>query len=191
MEQKATGIILAGGKSSRMGTDKGLLPLKGKAMITYVIDALKKLNLPTIIVANNPAYLKFGLPVFEDEFRDMGPVAGIYTGLKHSDTELNIILSCDIPFVSEKLLRLLLNKAEDYDVVLCAFNNQVHPLIGMYKKSTLSTFERHLKMNQRKLMTVCNDLTLHIINLNESPDVCNEQFVTNINTPDELKRIEK
>ncbi len=84
---QATGIILAGGKSSRMGEDKGLVLLNGKPMIQYVIEALKGVVSDIIIISNNASYNKFGIPVYPDIIKDKGPVGGIFTGLHHSKTQ--------------------------------------------------------------------------------------------------------
>ena len=100
---KYTAIILAGGKSSRMGSDKGLVLLNGKPMISYIIEILKKMQIPIIIISNNENYKQFGLPVFADIIKEKGPLGGIYTGLKNSKTESNIIVSCDVPFYQIEL----------------------------------------------------------------------------------------
>ena len=107
---QATGIILAGGKSSRMGEDKGLVLLNGKPMIQYVIEALKEVVSDIIIISNNASYNKFRVPVYSDIIKDKGPVGGIYTGLYHSTTELNFCISCDVPMISSDFIFWLLNK---------------------------------------------------------------------------------
>ena len=107
---QATGIILAGGKSSRMGEDKGLVLLNGKPMIQYVIEALKEVVSDIIIISNNASYNKFRIPVYADLIKDKGPVGGIYTGLYHSTTELNFCISCDVPMISSDFILWLLNK---------------------------------------------------------------------------------
>jgi len=182
-----TGIILAGGKSSRMGSDKGLIPLNGKPMIEHVINHLKKLDIPIIIISNNPEYEKFGLPVYEDEFKDKGPVAGIYTGLLHSKTDTNIVLSCDVPFVSTELLQYLLDNSKNNRVTLPKLNGKIHPLVGVYKTDSLPTFKEHLKNDQRKLIKVCNHLNSCILDLSSHPELNNEALFKNMNTQEDLK----
>ena len=89
-----TGIILAGGKSSRMGTDKGLLLLNGKPMVKYVIDVLSKVTSKIIIIANNDEYKQFGYKVYSDLIKDKGPVGGIYTAMNYTNSNTNICISC-------------------------------------------------------------------------------------------------
>ena len=105
---RITGVILAGGKSSRMGTDKGLLELNGKPLIQYAIDTLKSIGLEIIIISNNSDYEQFGFPVYPDIIPDKGPIGGVYTALSYSSTEKNLIVSCDTPFLSKKLLNYLI-----------------------------------------------------------------------------------
>jgi len=84
---KITGIILAGGKSSRMGMDKGFCALNGKPMVQYAIDILEQTCDSIIICSNNSDYELFDLPVIPDIIKDIGPMGGIYSGLKNSKTQ--------------------------------------------------------------------------------------------------------
>lgn len=186
----ATGIILAGGKSSRMGSDKGLLELDGKPMIKHIIDNLALLEIPTMIISNNEEYRRFGLPVHFDKVKDKGPVGGIYSGLSHTETEINIILSCDVPFVSKNLMTYLLENSSDYDIVIPKLGEKIHPLVGIYKKSSIETFKSHLQREQRKLITVCNSLNSHIIDLGKHSTLNDPRLFSNINTREELNTIE-
>jgi molybdopterin-guanine dinucleotide biosynthesis protein A len=97
---KITGIVLAGGRSSRMGEDKSLMKLNGKALVEYSINALRPLCDKVIISSNIAAYDFTGCEVWPDELPDQAPIIGIYSCLKRSETELNVILSCDIPLMS-------------------------------------------------------------------------------------------
>ena len=104
------GIILVGGKSSRMGSDKGLLSYKGKPLVKYSIEALKNKCQHTMLVGENSAYDKFKLPRFEDDTPNLGPLGGIQKGLRMSEQEWNIILSTDIPHVNEWVVNALIEK---------------------------------------------------------------------------------
>ena len=103
------GIILAGGKSSRMGSDKGLLKIENRTFVECVIDAMKPLIDEIIIVSNNPEYDQFGYHRVEDDIKDSGPLAGLYSGLKHSNTEHNLVLSSDIPLIKAEILEKLID----------------------------------------------------------------------------------
>lgn len=181
---KIGAIILAGGKSSRMGQDKGLLLLHNKPMIVHLLDTVRKLTDDVIIISNNSDYLKFELPVYEDLIKDAGPLAGIYTGLTHSKHNKNIVLSCDVPFVSIELLNHLIESSKNYDVVIPTNNNKTHQVIGIYDKTCIPLFKEELEINQRKIKEALKKVRLNVVDANQfSP----KDFV-NINTPEDLRR---
>ena len=109
-KENITGIILAGGQSSRMCRDKGMLDLNVKAFIQYSIEALIPLVSKIIIISDNPDYDDFDAERIKDLIKNSGPLAGIYTGLNASKTEYNLILSCDIPLVQSKALKSLIEE---------------------------------------------------------------------------------
>ncbi|PJB13928.1 MAG: hypothetical protein CO118_11235 [Flavobacteriales bacterium CG_4_9_14_3_um_filter_32_8] len=180
-----TAIILSGGKSSRMGIDKGLLLLNGKPMIQYVIDVVTPLVDEVIIISNQIEYQRFGLPVYEDLIKDAGPLAGIYTGLKYSKHDKNIVVSCDVPFISEKLFQYLINFCTNYDVTIPIKNNKTHQVIGIYDKKCIPIFKNELDNNQRKMKVALEKINLNIVDANQF----DEKEFTNINTSTELKNI--
>jgi len=181
-----TGIILAGGKSSRMRTDKGFLKLNNKLFIEHIIDALKPLVSTTIIVSNLKNYDVFGLQRIDDDIENAGPLAGIYSGLKASKTEYNLVLSCDVPLINKRVLQQLLDAVEnDIDIVQIESQGQQMPLIALYKKQCESIFLKLLLNDERRLhkaVSVCNSKSIVI---NPEDDI----YTTNINTPEHLKNI--
>lgn len=180
---KYTAIILAGGKSSRMGVDKGLMTFRGKAMVEHVINVVKPLVTAIMVVSNNNEYEQFGYPVYKDIIKDKGPIAGIYTGLKHSQTTKNIVLSCDVPFINEAVLKLLINNCEDVDVVIPENDSRTHQLIGVYDKSCVSTFKTELDMDQLKLKLAIKKLNCKVVDANH----IDAKFFNNINSKDDIE----
>ena len=180
---KLTAIILAGGKSSRMGEDKGLMFFKDKPMIQYIIDVVKPLVNEIMIVTNEKKYEQFGYPVYKDIIKDKGPLAGIVTGLTYSTTAKNIVLSCDVPFVNEGILRLLIADCENFDVVIPEKENRTHQLIGVYDKSCLATFKRELENDQRKLKLAIEKLNYKTVNANHIAD----KIFNNINSKHDIE----
>ncbi len=106
VKEEVTGIILSGGKSSRLGEEKGLALFNGKPLIQYAIDILKPVCDKIIISANNQLdeYAKFGFEIVEDQVKGIGPMAGLIAGLNKSVTRYNFVLSCDTPFVQWKTI---------------------------------------------------------------------------------------
>ena len=181
-----TGIILSGGKSSRMGTDKGFLKLKGKTFIEHSIEALKPLVSETIIISNNKAHDAFNLKRYEDAIKDTGPLAGVYTGLKHSKTDYNLVLSCDIPLINTEVLTLLIEAIDDTsEVIQIETNNKTSPLIAVYKSSCASKFYKLLVEGERRLRYAVDQCKVKHVKLNSEIGI----YTSNINTPEELKMI--
>lgn len=154
---KVTGYILAGGKSSRMGTDKGLMNLGGKTLVQYVIDALKPVADKVVIVSNNAEYEKFGFEVIEDEIKGIGPAGGIYTALNHSTSEKNFIISCDMPFVTSDSINFVVVNAHDSEITLPIHNQNLEPLFGVYSKVCLQRWKTLIESGNIKL----HDLVEH------------------------------
>ncbi len=169
-----------------MGTDKGFLRLHNKAFIEYSIEALQPLVSQTLIVSNNPDYDVFGLKRVDDLIADAGPLAGIYTGLKHSKTKYNLVLSCDIPLIRKEILEKLL-EAEDekYDILQIESNGKSMPLIARYKRTCEPVFYKLLQNDERALHSALNHCKVKNIVLNSE----NQVYTTNINTPEDLKTI--
>lgn len=182
-----TGIILAGGKSSRMGTDKGFLQLNNKHFIQYSIDALKPLVSEIIIVSDHPDYDSFGFKRITDTIKNAGPVCGICSGLEASSTAYNLVLSCDIPLIKTAILERLIENIDDgSDIFQVESNGKTMPLIAIYKKDVIETFKSLLEQGERRLRVAIKSCkSKHIILKKE------EAFTTmNVNTKSELKQVE-
>ena len=182
-----TGIILAGGKSSRMGTDKGFLMLNNKPFVQYSIDALKPLVSEIIIVSDASEYDAFGLKRITDITKDAGPVSGIYSGLEASKTECNFILSCDIPLITSEVLQLLTNAIDDNsDIIQVESNGKSMPLIALYKKRIKDTFKSFLEQDERRLRVAIKNCNFKNVVLDEAY----QNAILNVNTKEEFKQIE-
>ena len=148
-----TGIILAGGKSSRMGTDKGFLNLNGKLFIEQIIEVLTPLVTEIIIVSNDSNYNKFNVKRVNDLIENAGPLAGIYSGLSASKAEKNLVLSCDIPLINSEVLNLLIQQIDDVsEIIQIESNGKTMPLIALYNKDCESVFNALLKKTYHHLL---------------------------------------
>ena len=179
---RKTGIILAGGKSSRMNEDKGLMILNGKPMIQYLIDVLRTVVAEIIIVSNNPAYEQFGCPVYSDLIKDKGPLAGIYTGLFYSQNETNIVLSCDVPYVTEELIAFLIEQHQYFQITIPLKSCRTHQLIGVFSKSCTANFKRSVEKEELKLIAAFKNLSLNVVDANHFDG----DLFRNLNTPNDL-----
>lgn len=125
-------FVLAGGKSSRMGTDKGLVQLGGKPMISYVLEALGETKLPVKIIANNPGYEGFGYPVCRDIVKEKGPMGGLLTALCNTEAEVVLLISCDMPFVNPEAIKLLLRAVDEEQITAALVKDRINPLFAIY-----------------------------------------------------------
>jgi molybdopterin-guanine dinucleotide biosynthesis protein A len=179
--QNTNAYILAGGKSSRMGTDKGLLVIKGKAMIQYVIEQLLPIFSKVIIVSNNPEYEKFGLQVIPDLIKDIGPAGGIYTALDHSDVQLNFIVSCDMPFVTNDAIQFIFKNRMESQIVLLNNSGNLEPLFGLYATNCKVLWLQLINQKIIKLQEMVLQFNLQTIVV-EDNSIFKQSFFENINT---------
>lgn len=184
-KEQLTGIILAGGKSSRMQEDKALMQFNGKTFTELVVNAMNPLVSEILLVSSNPAHKILGLTQIPDIFENAGPLAGIYSGLRQSKIDLNLVLSCDVPLIKTHILQLLLQHEGKFDVVQLSAENRAMPLIALYNKSCLPHFEKCLKKGEYKLQLALADLNVKTISLPPEDAI----FVTNVNTPADFERI--
>jgi len=183
--KEAQTIILAGGDSRRMGSDKGLLKRSGKPFVLKVIEAAKPVSNRVMIITSNDEYKRFGQPVYEDLIKGKGPAGGIYTGLSISKYETNILLSCDIPFIEPSLISVLLSRSGNEDVLIYKDGETRHPLIGVYKKSVSAHFKKCISKNILKMEDILKSLNVKELDL---PEPMRKQ-AQNINTKQEYDEL--
>lgn len=156
-----TGLILAGGRGSRMGSiDKGLVPLAGKPMVAHVLERLSPQVQRLLINANQnlDTYAAFGAPVWPDAMPDFaGPLAGLQTGLMHCETPYLVTAPCDSPFLPADLVQRLAAalQAEDADLAVAVTGEgetrQPHPVFCLAKASLLPHLTQFLEGGGRKV----------------------------------------
>ena len=187
-----TGIILAGGKSVRMGTDKGLLELCGKPLISYAIKVLSELCNTVIISSSSNKYQRFGYQTVPDEFPGIGPLGGIYSALRHCKTEKTLVLSCDLPFVPKELLEFILNNSEGYQVAVpWEGNRHYEPLCGFYSLSIVGQMGAFIKKGNYKLPDLFEEVNVNRLDNNNKLDFYHANLFLNVNSKHELANAEK
>lgn len=186
-KKNTTGILLAGGKSSRMGTDKGFLELKGISFTEHIIAAMRPWVQEIILVSDSVAYDRFGVRRVVDHLRESGPLAGIYSGLFHSETEYNMVLSCDIPKINETVLKLLIDGIDpEKEITQIESCGKTMPLIAVYKKQCMHPIWELLLNGERRVREAVKHFQTKTIALDSKWD----SHVQNINTPEQLKALQ-
>ncbi len=153
-----SGFILAGGKSSRMGTDKALLTFQDKPLLQYMIELIAPFCDNLAISGHNSDYSTFCIEMVPDLYPDCGPIAGIFSSLKYSDSDWNLLVSVDVPFSNDELFQSLISSIGDYDCIIPQHTSGVEPLIGLYNKRTLTVIEEMIKSGDYRLTNLLSKL---------------------------------
>lgn len=183
----ATGIILAGGSSSRMGTNKALLKLGNQTVIEKVIEEMRPITAELIVVTNTFEDYEFlGLPLVADLRKGLGPLAGLEAGLLASSNERNMVVACDMPFISQSLAKLLLDQLADYDAAVPNVEGRLHPLFAAYRKSCLTEIQESLDENQLRMRAFFDRILLKVVN--EPLNQMDSMSLFNMNEPQEYEK---
>ncbi len=189
MIKQITCVILAGGKSSRMGENKAFIECSGKALIEILIDKLSTLFKDLIIVANKPhLYQKYAVVARPDLLKDRGPLGGIYTGLHYSKTKYAFVAACDMPYLNENLVKFISQRIDDHDVVMPEFKGHLEPLCAIYSTNCIGPIEEQLSAGNLKITDFLQYVKVRIIAEEDIIKFDPEglSFV-NINTPEDLR----
>lgn len=183
---QASGFVLAGGQSSRMGRDKALLPYRGTTLVEYVAGTVRE-ALGSVALIGDPAKLgQFGIAVIADEIPGRGPVGGIYTALRTSQTDWNLILACDMPNVPLPLLRDLVRAAETAAcdcIAATGPDGQPEPLCAVYHRRCLPVLTRAIQGSRLKMRDLLNEIGWMGVAVASAA-------LANVNTPEEWSEFE-
>ena len=185
MEDKITVevFVLAGGKSRRMGTDKGLVLFQGIPMIRHILNLLDELQLTTSIISSNPDYLQFGKPVYSDVIPDKGPMGGLYTAMENSKATLILLLACDMPSINKEGIESLLKSAKSDKVIAATNGKQISPLFGCYPRSMKEEVKKAILADNLKMQDFVMSQPHILLDLKA---LKNSEVLENINTREEL-----
>jgi molybdopterin-guanine dinucleotide biosynthesis protein A len=150
-----TSIILAGGKSSRLGRSKLLETIEGKSLIQQVVDRLATLSTEIIIATAHgeaiPCSSTVRIKTVADIYPGKGPLGGIHSGLTASSSPRAIVVSCDTPFLSVSLLKYMTQICPAFDIVVPRIKNEVEPLCAVYSKNCLAPIQELLERDERQI----------------------------------------
>jgi molybdopterin-guanine dinucleotide biosynthesis protein A len=186
-----TGVIQAGGKSTRMGGDpKALMELGGRRIVERVLDVVRQVAERVLLVTNTPdLYAYLGLPMVPDVFPEGGSLGGIYSGLRAAPGDAAFTVACDMPFLSVAVARLVVSRAGEADVVAPRIGEQWETLHACYGKACLGPMERCLRAGRLKITGFFDEVRVHALSEAEIAAVGDPGVVfMNVNTPAELER---
>jgi molybdopterin-guanine dinucleotide biosynthesis protein A len=159
-----TGIILAGGKSSRLGRDKALVDSAGKPLIQRVADRLRAVVDDVIVVTDRPAHFRFlGLQMTSDKYHNVGTLAGLHAGLAAMRSAYGLVVGCDMPLLNADLLRHIVSLRDGYDVVMPQLGEYYEPLHALYSVRCLPCIERAIEAGQRRMLSACAGMRVRYV----------------------------
>lgn len=146
-------ILLAGGRSSRFGSNKALLRIGKKTLIEKIVEKLKKTFSNIIVVGSEETDYSFlkGVTIIQDFLPGMGPIGGLYTGLTYTKADYNFVMACDMPFLTERYFIFFRDITLNYQVIIPSFRGYIEPLAGVYSKECLPAIKIKLLEGDYKI----------------------------------------
>lgn len=194
MSASVTGVILAGGESRRMGSNKALLQLGGRPMIAVVADRLRPVVQEVIIAAADAElYSPYADRWVNDAFPGVGVLGGIHAGLEAATHELALVVGCDMPLIDEKVARWFVWAAESSpstDVVVLRDDKGIEPLHAVYRRTCRPAIEEAIRSGRRRVISFFDQVRVRYVEPAElirlDPDL---RSFRNTNTPEEWREL--
>jgi molybdopterin-guanine dinucleotide biosynthesis protein A len=188
-----SGIVLAGGHSSRLGMDKSFVNVNGRSLIEQIVAKLTRLSDDVIIVTNSPEkYDHLEARRVEDIYPGKGALGGIYSGLRAAANAYILVVACDMPFLDLNLLRYMILLARGHDVVIPKIGGFLEPLHAIYSKSCLEPIDRLLARGGLKIIDFFPEVRVRYVE-EEEVDIFDPQHLSffNVNTLSDLEEMKK
>lgn len=183
-----TAIILAGGKSSRMGYDKALIEIEGVTLIKRQLKLLKRFFKEIIIVTNSPQkYRLRGVKLIKDIIRGKGPLGGIYSGLIASSSFYNFVFACDMPFINSGLIKYMVSLKDNFDAVVPKPKKGYEPLFAIYSKDCIPKIRAIMRTGNLKVLNLFKKIKIRELKKKELSRFRDPlSLFMNINTKEDL-----
>jgi molybdopterin-guanine dinucleotide biosynthesis protein A len=185
-----TGIILAGGKNSRMGQKKAFIEINGIAIVDIILNIFQNLFSEIIIVTNTPEDFKYTKArLVKDIMPGKGPLGGLYTGIKAAAFDRCFVTACDMPYINLQLIKHII-QIKGYDVVVPKVNSKFEPLFAVYSKNCLNTIEKNLSEERLRILDIFSEIKVKEIYEDEMRLYDSKLLsLINLNTPGQLNSI--
>jgi molybdopterin-guanine dinucleotide biosynthesis protein A len=188
-----TAFILAGGRSSRMGRDKAFVVLSGRTLLERAIDLAGSITPNVRVVGPQEKFLTIADTV-DDVFPGCGPLGGIHAALTNTETELNLVLAVDLPFVERDFLFYLISQATQTGALVTAAQTgeRLQPLCAVYRREFVQAAEKALKKKKNKIDILFEQVETRVIIGAEMERMgFSSTMFQNLNTPEELQKAER
>ncbi|WP_313339074.1 molybdenum cofactor guanylyltransferase [Sedimentibacter sp.] len=192
MKKFGTAIILAGGKSSRMGFDKQLLKINERSLMDKLIQKLRQ-EFEEIIIVTNKTELYIGLShkITKDILKDMGVLGGIHAGLNHSLSRFAFVVACDMPNINMEYVRYMKDRLTDNNSLGCVtkFGDWIEPFCSFYSVDLIKNIEKYLESGRRSVNGLIKDVNITYIKEKDARKFSpNWDMFLNLNTKEDLNK---
>jgi molybdenum cofactor guanylyltransferase len=187
VEQGWTGVVLAGGRSSRMGRDKAMIPWEGRTLLGHAL-ALLDPHVDELLVIGDPiTYAQEHDHVVPDAIPGAGPLGGVITAMRHATHDRLLVLACDMPRVPDRLWkRLRSGLAHPISAFVPVCDGRVQPLAAAYHRRCLPVFEALVDRSELKMVHALEQVRATFTQLCPGEDEWPNDMFRNINTPSDL-----
>lgn len=173
-----------------MGEDKALLELNGKSFIQQITETLQRvLNQVVIISDRGEKYQFLDLAIYEDIFKECGPLGGIHSALRNAQTEKVFIVSCDLPLMTSDAIRYIVDRADASNTVVPSVRKMIQPLCGIYGETCLPALEDYLSRGQRKVQQFVKKMNAIVLSMDPELPIDHPEVFTNINTSEDYQKL--
>jgi molybdopterin-guanine dinucleotide biosynthesis protein A len=189
ISHKVSAIVLAGGKSSRLGRDKALEKIHSSSSIIHtIIEKLQAISDDVIIVANDDKYASFTVKVTSDIYLNKGPLAGLHSGLLAAKHSYALVVACDMPFLNVKLLNYMVNLPLNYDALVPKIEGLLEPLHAIYSRECIEPIEKMLKSHRFSMLDLFGIVAIQYL-FQDTITLFDPQYRSffNINSPKTLE----
>jgi molybdopterin-guanine dinucleotide biosynthesis protein A len=163
MEIEVTGVLLAGGKSRRMGEDKRYLVVGGQTLLERGLAVLRSIFQEVLIViAQDSPPLGVDARVVRDLVPDCGSLGGLYSGLSQATTPYIFVVACDMPFLDQAVIAQFTNRRATADIVMAKLAGRLHPMHALYGKRCLQTVEQMIRARQLKIQEMVSQACIRV-----------------------------
>jgi len=174
-----------------MGMDKGNIEIGGRSLYRFTLDVLSEVCGTVVVSTCNPESAPSGYPSVCDEVRGIGPMGGVYTCLRRSDTELNLVVSYDMPMINKFLLHELLRQADGADVVVPAKEGvPPEPLCAVYRKNTVNHLKEMIASGDHAMHRLFSRVSTTVVPVGPEYPWYHPELFLNLNRPEDLRRLE-
>ena len=183
---QSSGFVLAGGASKRMGQPKALLPYRGTTLVEHVARTVREATDSVALIGDPELLGHCGLPVFPDDLPGYGPASGIYTALRVTNTDWNLVVACDMPGVTAGVSRELVRCAETAQqncVAASGGDGQPEPLCAVYHRRCLAALARAIRDKRLRMRDLLKEIGAVLVPVDAAA-------VANVNTPAEWSEVE-